>query len=63
MDVQVSAMAGRKRQERFGLRFTPEEREMLEELAQEAGLDASDVVRQLIRKEHALKRSKQKPKS
>lgn len=37
----------------FRLRMTRDERAMLEALAERSGLTASDIVRQLVRREHA----------
>lgn len=44
----------RKRTERFAVRLTSIEKHMLEQLSVYSGLDNSDVIRQLIRKERAL---------
>jgi uncharacterized protein (DUF1778 family) len=41
------------RTERLNVRIAPEEMAMLEELAERAGVSASDIVRTLIRQEHA----------
>jgi hypothetical protein len=46
-------MSPLERSEKFQIRLTPEEKEMLEGLAEHDGLSASDVVRQLIRAAHA----------
>lgn len=40
------------RTERLNVRIAPEEMAMLEALAEQAGVSASDVVRMLIRREH-----------
>jgi len=42
-----------ERSERIGLRLTPEEAEVVAQVAAETGLSASDVVRQAIRIAHA----------
>jgi uncharacterized protein (DUF1778 family) len=42
------------RTERLHIRIAPEEMAMLEALAEFAGLSASDIVRTLIRREHAM---------
>jgi DNA-binding GntR family transcriptional regulator len=46
-------MAPTQRDQKFQIRVTDEERRMLEALAERDGLSASDVVRQLIRREYA----------
>jgi hypothetical protein len=46
-------MAALERTAMVTLRMTPEERAMLARLADEDGLSASDVLRQLLRREHA----------
>jgi hypothetical protein len=48
-------MVREQQTERIGLRVTPSEAKMLAELAEETGLSMSDVVRQLVRREHAEK--------
>lgn len=42
-----------ERSERIGLRLTPEERDVVAQVAAETGLSESDVVRQAIRIAHA----------
>ena len=46
-------MAVEQRTERFEIRLQPSEAKALRELAARTGLSAADVVRQLIRREHA----------
>jgi len=58
-------MARERQTERLGIRFTPSEARMLEELSEVTGLTMSNVVRQAIRREYlerfgALPRSKKR---
>ena len=46
-------MTGIERDQQFRIRMTAEEMRMLKELARRLGLTASDVARQLVRREHA----------
>lgn len=46
-------MAPAKHDALFRVRMTEHERQMLEALAERSGLTASDIVRQLVRREHA----------
>jgi uncharacterized protein (DUF1778 family) len=55
-------MAPRERTERIALRLTPEEAEVVSQLAAETGLSVSDVVRLAIRAAHAERFGKPKPK-
>jgi hypothetical protein len=47
-------MAPTQRDHMFHVRMSEDERQMLESLAERDGLSASDKVRQLIRREHAV---------
>lgn len=53
--VTVSGMAAaaRKRSEQINIKLRPDEREMLEELAEDGGRTIAGEVRVLIRKAHA----------
>jgi hypothetical protein len=58
-------MAPLQRDEKFQLRLTGDERRMLEAIAENEGLSASDKIRQLIRREFLVtfgEASKPKPK-
>ncbi len=55
-------MAPRERTERIALRLTPEEAEVVSQVAAETGLSVSDVVRQAIRTAHAERFKKPKSK-
>lgn len=46
-------MAPAARDYMLRVRMTEDERQMLEALAEKSGLTASDIVRQLVRREHA----------
>jgi uncharacterized protein (DUF1778 family) len=52
-----------ERTERLNVRIAPEEMTMLEEVAEYAGLTASDIVRTLIRREYREKIGDRKPKA
>ena len=47
-----------ERTQRVEVRMTPDEMSMLEELAEQSGLTVSDIVRTLVRREHAEKSEK-----
>lgn len=51
--VYTLLMATEQKSEAFFVRMGPTEVKMLEQLAERTGLSRSDVVRQLIRREHA----------
>lgn len=50
------------RKERLNVRIAREELDMLEALAERAGLTSSDVVRMLVRDEYRAKFGEQKPR-
>jgi uncharacterized protein (DUF1778 family) len=52
-----------ERTQRLNVRIAPEEMAMLEAVADQSGLSASDVVRTLIRREYAEKIGHRKPKA
>lgn len=62
MLVQVTKMVKDQQSERLGLRVTPAELKMLEELSEATGLTMSNVVRLSIRREHAERFGDPKPK-
>lgn len=47
--MTISTMAHGDRTERLNLRLSPDEFEVISELAEQTGLSASDVVRQALR--------------
>lgn len=53
-DSSHTDMAPIQRSEKFQVRLTTEEREMLDVIAERDGLSASDKIRQLIRREFSL---------
>jgi DNA-binding GntR family transcriptional regulator len=55
-------MAPLNRDQKFQLRLTDEERQMLEAIADRDGLSAADVVRQLVRREYAATLGREQPK-
>jgi hypothetical protein len=55
-------MVDDQRTERFDVRVTPRESEMLREIAEYQGLSQSDTLRQLIREKHAALFGPPKPK-
>ena len=55
-------MVSEERIQRIAVRVTPTEADMLRRLADEDGLSISDVLRQLVRREHANRYGKHKPK-
>lgn len=55
-------MAPLTRDEKFQLRMTTEERQMLEALADKDGFSSSDEIRQLIRKEYSARFGDAQPK-
>lgn len=55
-------MAPLQRDEKFQLRMTSDERQMLEALAERDGYSASDKIRQLIRKEYVAAFGEAAPK-
>jgi hypothetical protein len=54
-------MAARKRTKAFQVRMADEELDMLNALADDAGLSAADIVRLLVREAYRLKHGDKKP--
>lgn len=52
-----------ERSERFALRLTPVEASIVHDVAEDSGLNVSDVIRQAIRIAYADRFAKAKPKS